>query len=155
MPSAELSLEPQPHYECHLTPSQISESSSHPPRPSLFTLQLPSRGSSKRSIYSDPFLRLEVLEPPSRGCDNPEGRDSDRCDRRLRATRRPQGDMMVRRWARMVERGCCMFATYLPLAFVYTLTSWGVWVLVSIGNVSVNSSWIGMFSLNRSCPSPR
>ncbi|CAJ0552118.1 Ff.00g060970.m01.CDS01 [Fusarium sp. VM40] len=49
----------------------------------------------------------------------------------------------ARRWARKIERGCCTFATYFPLVFVYGLTSWAVWVVVSIGNVSRKSSWIG------------
>lgn len=51
--------------------------------------------------------------------------------------------MMARRWARMVERCCCTFATYLPLIFVYSLTSWAVWVLVEIGNYSTKSAWVG------------
>ncbi|KAK7432382.1 palmitoyltransferase for Vac8p [Neonectria magnoliae] len=50
---------------------------------------------------------------------------------------------MSRRWARKLERTCCTFATYIPLVFVYGLTSWAVWVLVNIGSVSVKSAWIG------------
>ncbi|KAH7165739.1 DHHC palmitoyltransferase-domain-containing protein [Dactylonectria macrodidyma] len=50
---------------------------------------------------------------------------------------------MSRRWARKVERACCAFATYIPLVFVYGLTSWAVWVVVSIGSVSTKSAWIG------------
>ncbi|KAF5024023.1 hypothetical protein F66182_3910 [Fusarium sp. NRRL 66182] len=49
----------------------------------------------------------------------------------------------ARRWARKIERGCCTFATYFPLAFVYGLTSWAVWVVVNIGSASRKSSWIG------------
>ncbi|PTD05101.1 Palmitoyltransferase PFA3 [Fusarium culmorum] len=49
----------------------------------------------------------------------------------------------ARRWARKAERCCCTFATYFPLAFVYGLTSWAVWVVVNIGSVSTKSSWIG------------
>ncbi|KAM0561623.1 hypothetical protein ACHAPJ_002791 [Fusarium lateritium] len=49
----------------------------------------------------------------------------------------------ARRWARKIERGCCTFATYFPLAFVYGLTSWAVWVVVNIGNSSKKSNWIG------------
>lgn len=39
----------------------------------------------------------------------------------------------VRPCARKVERGCCLFATYFPLAFVYGLTTWAVSVEASIG----------------------
>ncbi|KAI3588794.1 DHHC palmitoyltransferase-domain-containing protein [Fusarium oxysporum f. sp. albedinis] len=49
----------------------------------------------------------------------------------------------ARRWARKIERCCCTFATYFPLAFVYGLTSWAVWVVVCIGSASRKSSWIG------------
>ncbi|KAI5461618.1 DHHC palmitoyltransferase-domain-containing protein [Mariannaea sp. PMI_226] len=50
---------------------------------------------------------------------------------------------MSRRWARKLERMCCTFATYIPLIFVYGMTSWACWVLVSIGSVNIKSSWIG------------
>lgn len=39
----------------------------------------------------------------------------------------------VRPCARKVERGCCLIATYFPLAFVYGLTTWSVSVEASIG----------------------
>lgn len=39
----------------------------------------------------------------------------------------------VRPCARKVERGCCLVATYFPLAFVYGLTTWSVSVEASIG----------------------
>lgn len=39
----------------------------------------------------------------------------------------------VRPCARKVERGCCLIATYFPLAFVYGLTTWAVSVEASIG----------------------
>ncbi|PNY26155.1 Palmitoyltransferase [Tolypocladium capitatum] len=51
---------------------------------------------------------------------------------------------MARRCARKMERACCTFATYLPLAFVYGLTTWAAWVLVIIGTATPWSSWIGM-----------
>ena len=35
--------------------------------------------------------------------------------------------------ARRCERGCCTVATYFPLAFVYSLTTWAAWVEGSIG----------------------
>jgi hypothetical protein len=35
--------------------------------------------------------------------------------------------------ARKCERACCAVATYFPLAFVYSLTSWAVWVEAGIG----------------------
>ena len=41
--------------------------------------------------------------------------------------RRPKG------WARRCERCCCVAVTYLPLVFVYGLTTWAVWVESSIG----------------------
>ncbi|KAM5344839.1 hypothetical protein ACJ41O_010701 [Fusarium nematophilum] len=49
----------------------------------------------------------------------------------------------ARRWARKMERACCAFATYIPLVFVYGLTTWAVWVVVNIGSASTKSSWIG------------
>ncbi|CAM1507930.1 Fc.00g047780.m01.CDS01 [Cosmosporella sp. VM-42] len=49
----------------------------------------------------------------------------------------------TRRWARKMERACCAFATYIPLVFVYAITTWAVWVVVNIGSVSIKSSWIG------------
>lgn len=54
---------------------------------------------------------------------------------------------MSRRWARKLERACCAFATYIPLVFVYGLTSWAVWVVVSIGSASIKSAWIGTDAL--------
>ncbi|KAH6893096.1 DHHC palmitoyltransferase-domain-containing protein [Thelonectria olida] len=53
---------------------------------------------------------------------------------------------MSRRWARKLERACCTFATYIPLVFVYGITSWAVWVVVSIGSVTTKSRWIGTSS---------
>ncbi|ORY71105.1 DHHC zinc finger domain-containing protein [Pseudomassariella vexata] len=50
---------------------------------------------------------------------------------------------MARRWARRAERYCCNCITYLPLAFVYGLTTWAAWVVVSIGSNPSKSSWIG------------
>lgn len=39
----------------------------------------------------------------------------------------------VRPCTRKVERGCCLVATYFPLAFVYGLTTWAVSVEASLG----------------------
>ena len=39
---------------------------------------------------------------------------------------------MSPRLARRIERTCCNFITYLPLVFVYGITSWAVWVIVTI-----------------------
>ncbi|KAL2760448.1 hypothetical protein ACRALDRAFT_1059748 [Sodiomyces alcalophilus JCM 7366] len=50
---------------------------------------------------------------------------------------------MARRWARRVERCCCLFATYLPLTLVYGLTTWALWVDVSIGSLPTKIPWIG------------
>ncbi|KAI1376441.1 palmitoyltransferase PFA3 [Hypoxylon crocopeplum] len=51
---------------------------------------------------------------------------------------------MARRWARRIERYCCGCLTYFPLAFVYTITTWSVWVVVNIGSSTTNKpTWIG------------
>ncbi|KAK6084762.1 DHHC zinc finger domain-containing protein [Seiridium cupressi] len=50
---------------------------------------------------------------------------------------------MSRRWARRIERYCCSCLTYFPLAFVYGLTTWAVWVVVSIGSSKTKTNWIG------------
>ena len=39
----------------------------------------------------------------------------------------------LRACARRCERGCCAVATYFPLAFVYSVTTWAVWVEGTIG----------------------
>ncbi|CRG83654.1 Palmitoyltransferase pfa3 [Talaromyces islandicus] len=48
-----------------------------------------------------------------------------------------------RTWARRIERLCVTVFGYLPLAFVYGLTSWAVWVEAGIGFLPNKSSWIG------------
>ncbi|KAI1214538.1 palmitoyltransferase PFA3 [Annulohypoxylon truncatum] len=51
---------------------------------------------------------------------------------------------MARRWARKLERYCCNCLTYFPLAFVYSLSTWAVWVVVSIGtSATTKPGWIG------------
>ncbi|POS85662.1 hypothetical protein EPUL_002372 [Erysiphe pulchra] len=45
--------------------------------------------------------------------------------------------------ARKCERCCCLVATYLPLFFVYSLTTWALWVLTTIGFLSTKTSWVG------------
>ncbi|KAI0883301.1 palmitoyltransferase PFA3 [Annulohypoxylon maeteangense] len=51
---------------------------------------------------------------------------------------------MARRWARRLERYCCNCLTYFPLAFVYSLSTWAVWVVVSIGSSATQKpGWIG------------
>jgi ribosomal protein L40E len=59
---------------------------------------------------------------------------------------RKPDNTMARRWARKFERACCTFARYLPLVFVYSLTSWAVWVIVKIGQDSKRSFWVGTTS---------
>lgn len=54
---------------------------------------------------------------------------------------------MAFRWARRIERACCTTARYLPLAFVYSLTSWACWVIVSIGRETERSRWIGTWEI--------
>ncbi|KIX08548.1 uncharacterized protein Z518_03204 [Rhinocladiella mackenziei CBS 650.93] len=47
--------------------------------------------------------------------------------------------------ARNCERACCTVATYFPLAFVYGLTTWAVWVVTTIGfgkNKSKHVWWL-------------
>lgn len=41
------------------------------------------------------------------------------------------------------ERGCCAFATYFPLAFVYSLSAWGVYVCskIGFGNTGSKNVW--------------
>lgn len=51
--------------------------------------------------------------------------------------------LMVRRWARKCERVCCTCATYIPLVFVYSLTSWALWVVINVGSANTKSIWIG------------
>ena len=46
------------------------------------------------------------------------------------------------------ERYCCMTLTYLPLLFVYGLTTWAIWVEVSIGFSSKRPVWTGMLPLS-------
>lgn len=42
-------------------------------------------------------------------------------------------------WARKVERVCCQTLSYFPLAFVYGLTTWSVWVAVNVSFYSGNT----------------
>ncbi|GFF83693.1 DHHC zinc finger membrane protein [Aspergillus udagawae] len=49
-----------------------------------------------------------------------------------------------RAWALRCERYCCAAATYFPLAFVYSLTTWAVYVEASIGFKLSRSPWIGL-----------
>lgn len=54
---------------------------------------------------------------------------------------------MSRRWARRFERYCCSCLTYFPLVFIYGITTWAVWVVVSIGSFptpeEAKASWVG------------
>ncbi|TKA76992.1 hypothetical protein B0A49_01978 [Cryomyces minteri] len=49
-------------------------------------------------------------------------------------------------YLRKCERYCCTVLTYFPLAFVYGLTSWAVWVEAGIGLLPVKSAWTGYTS---------
>ena len=53
---------------------------------------------------------------------------------------------MARRWARRIERCCCSVASAIPLIFVYGLTTWAVWVDITIGSAPTQSSWLGMWT---------
>lgn len=51
-----------------------------------------------------------------------------------------------RSWARRVERCCCQTVSYFPLSFVYGLTTWAVWVEVSVAFLGLqpgetNTAW--------------
>ncbi|GAB1314120.1 palmitoyltransferase for Vac8p [Madurella fahalii] len=50
---------------------------------------------------------------------------------------------MARRWARKLERTCCACATYFPLAFVYGVTTWAVFVLVNLCSTPSKVTWLG------------
>ncbi|KAB8295934.1 hypothetical protein EYC80_008754 [Monilinia laxa] len=60
-------------------------------------------------------------------------------------SRSPGPVRMSRKWARKCERYCCIGATYFPLAFVYSITTWAVWVEATIGFLADGSRthWIG------------
>ncbi|EAW14500.1 DHHC family palmitoyltransferase [Aspergillus clavatus NRRL 1] len=49
-----------------------------------------------------------------------------------------------RAWALRCERYCCAAASYFPLAFVYSLTTWAVYVETSVGLKPSKSIWIGL-----------
>ncbi|KAE8150683.1 DHHC palmitoyltransferase-domain-containing protein [Aspergillus avenaceus] len=49
-----------------------------------------------------------------------------------------------RAWALRCERYCCAAASFFPLAFVYGLTTWAVYVEASIGLRPSRNSWIGL-----------
>jgi hypothetical protein len=55
---------------------------------------------------------------------------------------------MPRKWARKCERYCCLGATYFPLVFVYSITSWAVWVEATIGFLPAKTLWIGILSFS-------
>ncbi|KAK3365460.1 DHHC palmitoyltransferase-domain-containing protein [Podospora didyma] len=55
----------------------------------------------------------------------------------------PSSPTMARRWARKLERTCCTCASYFPLVFVYGLTSWAVFVLVTLSSESTKVTWLG------------
>ncbi|KAJ5736982.1 Zinc finger DHHC-type palmitoyltransferase [Penicillium malachiteum] len=49
-----------------------------------------------------------------------------------------------RAWALRCERYCCAIAGCFPLAFVYGLTTWAVWVEASLGLKGSENTWIGL-----------
>ncbi|KAI5308683.1 hypothetical protein KEM55_005117 [Ascosphaera atra] len=54
-------------------------------------------------------------------------------------TRKP-----IRMLLRRAERSCCACVTCMPLAAVYSLTTYTVWVEMSLGFRPTKSSWVGM-----------
>jgi hypothetical protein len=49
----------------------------------------------------------------------------------------------VRTVARRAERICVTLASYFPLAFVYSLTTWAVWVEAGVGFTPTKNKWLG------------
>ena len=49
-------------------------------------------------------------------------------------------------YARKVERACCSIIKYFPLAFVYGVTTWAVWVLGHMAFRSDSRSALSEFS---------
>ena len=57
------------------------------------------------------------------------------------------------RAARGLERCCCGVLKYTPLVFVYGLTSWATWAVVTISRAPGLSVWLGEFvTLKSRCP---
>ncbi|KAI9816901.1 MAG: palmitoyltransferase for Vac8p [Pycnora praestabilis] len=48
-----------------------------------------------------------------------------------------------RGWARKCERYCCATITYFPLAFIYGLTTWAIWIEANIGFLPSADAWTG------------
>jgi hypothetical protein len=105
------------HLRTTVCPGYVTVSSLTQPPESNVTLLLP-RHPSTPILTSTP-CRYDYLRPVM---DNFESSGPDRSSSR-----------MSRRWARKCERYCCLGATYFPLAFVYSITSWAVWVEATIG----------------------
>ena len=53
------------------------------------------------------------------------------------------GRQRPKSWIKKLEKCCCSTATYFPLAFVYGLTTWAVWVEASLAPQSSRGSLIG------------
>ncbi|KAL8974268.1 MAG: hypothetical protein Q9197_001495 [Variospora fuerteventurae] len=51
-----------------------------------------------------------------------------------------------RSWARKCERYCCSVVIYIPLVFVYGLTTWAVWVEAGIGFPSHSTAGAGFLT---------
>ena len=54
----------------------------------------------------------------------------------------------TRAWVLRCERYCCAAASCFPLAFVYGLTTWAVYVEASIGFKNSRSPWIGTYRIS-------
>ncbi|KAI9890943.1 MAG: palmitoyltransferase for Vac8p [Vezdaea aestivalis] len=55
----------------------------------------------------------------------------------------PTMNRRPKRWARKCERACCSVFRYFPLAFVYGLTTWAVWVESTVGFLDKKPVWAG------------
>ncbi|CAD6503459.1 BgTH12-03123 [Blumeria graminis f. sp. triticale] len=56
-----------------------------------------------------------------------------------------QSTQIMPKWVRKCERYCCLGVTYFPLFFVYSLTTWAVWVETTIGFLFPNYGWAASF----------
>ena len=66
------------------------------------------------------------------------------------ATSPPPMGRRTKSCARKCERYCCAVATYFPLAFVYGLTTWAVWVEAGIGFYPTKNPYSGTYLICQS-----
>jgi hypothetical protein len=101
---------------------------------------------SKHVLPSTLWLRLKHNRTPLAPSKQCRGTTYDTCSlmATLAAPSPPRSpSRMPRRWARKCERYCCIGITYFPLVFVYSITTWAVWVEATIGFMPSKSAFIG------------